>query len=298
MILKTPGDAFQYNGISYKVGELIIGTEQSEYEGLIGNIVKIIDGEDKETENSTPDFYCCFTPPFLPHDISQLERTFSDLYHSPKTLEDIILDSVIMAPEMIVPIRYVKEQRYRLPLYVLSQEWMIKGRFCYKELFFSDEKSAKNELREKLNYEREDGCVSYWHSLPQFCMDSGSSFYECWLDEEYMENHYKISIKQELLMMSPGEFRRLGYAYQNETFQKDFMDQVAQSEELGCLTDAQYHQLISDSTIADRIHKALGRNDTYRECYWATIQEVVKELSRKYTTGYTEKEKGAMDDEL
>lgn len=34
MILRTPGDEFQYNEILYKIGEPIIGTEQSEYEGL------------------------------------------------------------------------------------------------------------------------------------------------------------------------------------------------------------------------------------------------------------------------
>ena len=80
MILRTPGDEFQYNEILYKIGEPIIGTEQSEYEGLIGSIVAITDGEDKRTENSTPDFYCCFDPPVLPYDIKQLEEIFSDLY--------------------------------------------------------------------------------------------------------------------------------------------------------------------------------------------------------------------------
>lgn len=101
MILRTPGDEFQYNGILYKIGEPIIGTEQSEYEGLIGSIVAITDGEDKRTENSTPDFYCCFDPPVLPYDIKQLEEIFSDLYDFPKTLEDIILDYVIMAPRWL-----------------------------------------------------------------------------------------------------------------------------------------------------------------------------------------------------
>ena len=289
MILRTPGDEFQYNGISYKIGEPIIGTEESEYEGLIGSIMAITDGEDKQTENSTPDFYCCFDPPVLPHDIKQLEEIFSDLYDYPKTLEDIILDYVIMAPEKIVPVHYVKEQRYKLPLYILSEDWAINGAVGHKEYFFSDEKDAKNELTEKLNKETYGGCVSNWDETPQFRTDSGSSFYECWLDGEYMENHYKISIEIQVLEMSPREFGKLGRAYQNKTLQEDFLNQVAQSEELSCLTDAQYHQLISDSTIAERIHKALGRNDTYWECYWATIQEIVKELSGKYTTGYTEK---------
>ena len=296
MILKTLGDEFQYNGISYKIGEQIIGTEQSEYAGLLGTVMQIIDGEDKETENPTPDFYCCFTPPVLPYDIERLEQTFSGLYGSPKTLEDIALYSVIMAPEMVVPVQYVKEQRYRLPLYILSEDWAINGESGHDEYFFSNEKDAKNEFTEKLNEEVVDGLVSNWTGLPQFRTESGSSFYECWLDGEYMENYYKISIKAQMLMMSPGEFGKLGRAYQNEVFQEDFLSQAEQSEELGCLTDAQYHQLISDPTIAERIHKALGRNDMYWECYWATIHEVIKELSRQYTM--TAKQKGVMDDEL
>lgn len=147
MILRTPGDEFQYNGILYKIGEPIIGTEQSEYEGLIGSIVAITDGEDKRTENSTPDFYCCFDPPVLPYDIKQLEEIFSDLYDFPKTLEDIILDYVIMAPEMVIPVQYAREQRYRLPLYILSEDWAINGENGHKEYFFSDEKDAKMSLQ-------------------------------------------------------------------------------------------------------------------------------------------------------
>lgn len=294
MVLEKPGDKFQYSGVTYKIGEQIIGTEQSEYEGLIGTIVKIIDGEDKETENPAPDFYCCFTPPVLPYDLKQLEQTFSNLYDSPKTLEDIALDSVIMAPEMIMPVHYIKEQRYKLPLYILSEDWSVNGESGQKEYFFSDEKDAKTEMTEKLNQEVNNGLALSWNGLPQFRTDSDSFFYECWLDGEYMENHYKISIKMQVLEMSPKEFGRLGRAYQKEMFQEDFMDQVAQSEEVSRLTDTQYCQLISDSTIAERIHKALGRNDAYWECYWATIHEVIKELARQYIA----EEKRAMNDEL
>ena len=147
MILKTLGDEFQYNGISYKIGEQIIGTEQSEYAGLLGTVMQIIDGEDKETENPTPDFYCCFTPPVLPYDIERLEQTFSGLYGSPKTLEDIALDSVIMAPEMVVPVQYVKEQRYRLPLYILSEDWAINGESGHDEYFFPMKKTQKMSSR-------------------------------------------------------------------------------------------------------------------------------------------------------
>ena len=89
MIINRPGAEFIYDGASYKIGDRIIGTAESEYEGLYGSIFEIRDGEDKETENETPDIYCSFEEPILPHQIKKLETLFSELYREPKKLEDI-----------------------------------------------------------------------------------------------------------------------------------------------------------------------------------------------------------------
>lgn len=80
MTINRIGASFVYKGVKYVVGEEVIGTDQSEYRNLIGNITEIRDGEDKETENDTPDIYCSFDPPVSPYDIQELEKTFSDLY--------------------------------------------------------------------------------------------------------------------------------------------------------------------------------------------------------------------------
>lgn len=90
-----------YEGVGYHVGDRIIGTNESEYEGLTGVITEILDGEEKETENETPDIYCCFEEPTDPDEIKKLERIFSSLYKEEKSLDEICLDEVIMAPSMI-----------------------------------------------------------------------------------------------------------------------------------------------------------------------------------------------------
>ena len=48
MILNEHGKSFEYDGIKYAIGDVVIGTDVSEYEGLAGTIIEIRDGEDKE----------------------------------------------------------------------------------------------------------------------------------------------------------------------------------------------------------------------------------------------------------
>ena len=101
MIINQEGMRYTYNGMTYTVGAAVMATEASEYRGLFGTITEIRDGSDRETENDTPDIYCCFEPPLLQEEIRELERRFTELYQSPKKLDEITLDMVTMAPEMV-----------------------------------------------------------------------------------------------------------------------------------------------------------------------------------------------------
>lgn len=118
MIINCNGATFEHAGVTYTIGASVVGTDQSEYEGLTGYIYEVRDGADKETENETPDLYCNFDPPDDPAEIAELEAVFSGLYDEPKTLEDIILDCVIMAPDMVRPY-----QTYRIP--VVWESWGV-----------------------------------------------------------------------------------------------------------------------------------------------------------------------------
>ena len=101
MIINQEGMRYTYNGMTYTVGAAVMATEASEYRGLYGTITEIRDGADRETENDTTDIYCCFEPPLFPKEIQELEQRFTELYQSPKKLDEITLDMVIMAPEMV-----------------------------------------------------------------------------------------------------------------------------------------------------------------------------------------------------
>ena len=122
MILRKRNKPFEYDGKTYYIGEEIVALNNSEYSGLFGRIVEIRNGADKETDNKTPDIYCEFDPPLCPKDIEELEKRFSDLYKAPKKLDDITLDSVIMAPDMIKSLTEKTDGR-KITIYSLEEDW-------------------------------------------------------------------------------------------------------------------------------------------------------------------------------
>ena len=175
MILNRTGAEFAYEGVTYTIGGAIVGTAESEYAGLYGRINAIHDGEDKETENETPDIYCEFDPPVMPHEVKVLEDTFSDLYHQPKTIADIVLDMVIMAPEMIRPLDDLRSMRKRVNVFLVMEDWAVNGEHGNDCEAFSDYDDAKRVMTDRIREELEDGSVPSWRessigvTSPAFC---------------------------------------------------------------------------------------------------------------------------------
>ena len=98
MICTRKGEGIITEGVSFAVGQRIIAID-SDYAGLKGCITEIRTGADKETENESNDIYCCFDIPEDKEKVKLLEEYFSDLFHEKKTIDDISLDLVIMAPD-------------------------------------------------------------------------------------------------------------------------------------------------------------------------------------------------------
>ena len=77
MFMNRVGAQFQCEGVTYTIGGKVCANDASDYEGLYGTITEIRDGDDRETENDTPDIYCSFMPPVLADDIKAIESRFS-----------------------------------------------------------------------------------------------------------------------------------------------------------------------------------------------------------------------------
>lgn len=281
MIVNTNGDKYEYGDITYVIGERVFVNESSVYYGLNGTIKEIRDGDDKETENETPDIYCSFDSP-VPCVVKDLEILFSKLYGQPKTLEDIVLDSVIMAPEMVVPIKYHESKNRNLSVYMVYEDWAANNETGYSVTPFTDYYEAKRVMNQKLSQEIQTGCISEWCDDKEFQTEFGSYFYKCWLDGRYCEKHYSISLCQNTLIVSPQTFGMLGRSYIDESRREDLLEQIKNWDEIAELTDSQFQELLSDFNVSERIHSKLSKNDGYWESYWETVSEVGHEIVSEY----------------
>ena len=263
MLINKPGAEFLYNGITYRVGDVIIGS-------------------DKETENDTPDIYCSFEPPVLPADIAKVEEVFSDLYDEKKEVDDICFDMVIMAPEMIIVPGQAKKS---IKLYILSEDWAVDGNTGHSSSIYSDPLEARARLNKALGNEIDSGCLSDWINTPEYRTEISENSYEGWLDGFYCENHYAISLEERDVVLTPSLIGDVGRAYLDASRYEDFASQVEQWEEVGELSEEEYQRYLTDVRIPNMIDK--GLSDIYWECYWESVSEAAHTLLREYLTRNT-----------
>jgi hypothetical protein len=203
MILNKSNEVFEYEDKKYKIGDKIVATAVSdEYEGLIGHITEIRDGDDKDTENETPDIYCAFYEPIMPCDIQQIEERFSESYGEPKKIEDIILDIVIMAPEMIEVITDLEKPVNGTKVYVVTDDWAYNDEYDSTIELFADLKLAKAYMRKQVRQMEKSGGLFDRRGDDDCVEESSDLFYEIYIEGWYCSSHYSIKIQEKILHMT------------------------------------------------------------------------------------------------
>jgi hypothetical protein len=95
-----------------EAGDWVIAAANNDYGYLIGTVIEIIKlgtpEHEAETTNDTDNIHVDFTAFDYPPDrIVEIEKFFSDLYNEPKTYDELPLDDVIMAPDMLIRITHL-----------------------------------------------------------------------------------------------------------------------------------------------------------------------------------------------
>lgn len=200
MIYTRTGTGITVDSVFYFVGMYVHANSASDYTGLYGVITEIRTGDDMETENDAPDIYCQFSAPVLPDEVRKLETHFSSLYGQPKKMEDISLDMVIMAPDMLEPSINPVAANPATHVWAVVEDWAVDNETGHDESLFDTREDAVAVLHSKLSTEATEGCIPRWKDKADFQLVTGENNYECWLDSDYIGNHYKISIEQKPLI--------------------------------------------------------------------------------------------------
>ena len=282
MILNRNGATFTYDGITYTIGNRVIATDESAYEGLFGTILEIRTGNDKSTDNDTPDFYCEFIPPVLPAEVVALEARFSALYQQKKALDDITLDEVIMAPEMIRVINPMGV--HSIIVYTVHEEWVLKGDYGENRYPAPDPDHAKLKMTELIHNDHAEGCVSEWREHGAVEEEvTGENYYECWVQDEYSENHYKLSIETQYIPISEDVFTEIGKAFVDRILRNHFAEQIEDWEEISGLSDVQITDMVAQPCVPEQIRKQLKENGYLEESYWESVSEAAFAIVKEFT---------------
>ena len=287
MIINRAGAQFTHEGVTYTIGDKIFSNDTSDFRGLFGYIKEIRTGDDRETDNDTPDIHCYFYPPFEPEAIAELESRFSTLYRSPKRLEDIALDEVIMAPDMIQVVTSANST-HMITAFRVEESWVIKGEPGMEVTPALDEMQAKQRMAELIHNESSEGCILEWRDDPQFEVEITPTFYECWLRDEYCENRYKVKITPVQICVSEELFESIGRRYVDGILRKHFAEQIEDWEELEGLTPMQIDEMIAAPNVPTRIKKQLEGNGYLIESYWESLSEAAFDLVKSYRKNHAD----------
>ncbi len=281
MVLTKPGMVLIYNGVEYTVGASVIATDQSVYRGLYGKITEIRSDGDKETDNVGPDIYCAFEQPVLHDEIIALEKSFSTLYGAPRSMDDIIFDPVIMAPEMVQQLEGDTQDR-SLTVYRLVEAFSLNGERNYSEELFTDPAIAQFVFQNRLSKAANSDWMVQWRANTAFESVEEDELYDCFLEGEYCLNHYCISLSQLPLTLNLEQFKQLGEEYIAHKSCMDFEMQAEQLPDADELTDEQFGKMLADPEIPALINKELQKNDAYWRIYWDCVNSVARILIDKY----------------
>lgn len=281
MVLRNEGEKFSYMGKEFTIGDKVLATCESEYEGLVGEIIEIRDGEDKETDNDTPDIYCRFAEPVMAVNKEKLKIRFSDLWQQPMEIEDINLDQPIMAPDMIVPIDSLKNGKDKKEIYILVEDAAVDSNQTFLIEAFTDLDEAKKHLEIKLNAEMEEGMLLTPLDAEDFVIEENETFYEIYRKGRYCEWHYSVYITTLEMNVSDDFVEDVGTTHTNRVFAGDFECQVEDWEELAHLSSEECEEFLRNPDIPDRIREALRSDEIFMSEYFRVISEVAHKVVKE-----------------
>lgn len=271
MIYNKNGDMFFYEDKMFIIGEEVFASE-SDYAGLLGKITEIRTGDDKDTENEGPDIYCSFRTPIFRQDAEFVRKMkFGN--------EELSLDLVIMAPEMLTPTRYVGDGLPTVTVYAVVEDCMIDGEDHDDTRLYSDKKHAEIVIRQSIEKERESGCIAGWRYSPLLVEEQYDDLYfTAYYKNEYCFNHYTVYLREMELSLANPLMETLFPLCLAMKYREDIAEQI----ESWNIPEVVKRTSINDPNLYYRVQSALSDKEYYKVEYSEAISEVAHKLTAEH----------------
>lgn len=111
------------------------------------------------------------------------------------------MDHVVVAPDMLVPLDNLLRDRKTLSIWAVVEDWSVDEEAGHNEILYADKEDAARVFHSQLSVEANEGCIERWKGRSHFQSDHGDLFYECWLDGDYLSNHYEIRVEEKQITL-------------------------------------------------------------------------------------------------
>lgn len=282
MIITKNGATFVYKDVTYTIGAKVYANGDSICNGLYGVISEIRTEGDQIRSMDGPEILCKFIPPILPEEVLATKTRLSELYGDDLRVESLLADQISMDPEMLSIIDESKKNQ-SLNIFLIREDWAVDGEPGCSTAIVADPYLAGFTYRNMIFQEQIDGCIARWNDRQDFEETITADCYDCWLHDEYFENHYKVTMDRIGLHLPQNIMQSISTAYTSQIHLEDFLSQLAQYDNVSELPPEQYSLLTSDPSISHRIQAKLAADEAYWNCYWKSIAECTDELIREIT---------------
>ena len=201
MYLADYGDVYEYADKKYIIGEIVIGTKGSIYEGLPGVLMEIRDGSDKETDNPMPDLYCAFEEPILPENKEKINKRV-EIKSDYGTNDNPVSKWIVVSPDMIISLNEFKRQREKRVVYSLTEDWAYDGEKGFKSEIYTNPDDAKAAFELLMCEECEYYGISFFRSNDKYVIEISENAVKAYVEGDYTESHYELKIEEEEMYVS------------------------------------------------------------------------------------------------
>lgn len=208
MIYNHYGDRFIYNDKDYIVGETVISNNISDYANLVGVITEIRTGDDRETENGTPDIYCDFKMPIHPQTADNLRKSVQKSYADNTPMDeiayDIVLDCVIMSPDMITTKRELNKKMKQHRYWIITEEVELHSPYDnerHEQTYVLPDKESANQVFQLLLHEiHANGFFDTWADAENYQIIAVDGYYSAVRDSYngFDTDSYTLTMKQNI----------------------------------------------------------------------------------------------------